>query len=126
MTSEEREAWLLKRAGKVGASMIHAVMAKTKSGYSATRDNYMSQLLIERLTDTPTETYQSESMRWGIETEPQAKAFYSLQTGVEFVNSDWVDHPDIMYSGATPDGLIGEDGLLEVKCPSTATHIDLS
>jgi putative phage-type endonuclease len=124
MTPEEREAWLQARCGKVGASMIHAIMARTKSGYSASRDNYMSDLLIERLTGRPTETYQSEAMLHGINTEPQAKAFYELETGNQVVNVGFMLHPEITEAGASPDGLIGDDGLIEVKCKNTANHID--
>jgi len=124
MTPEEREAWLQARCGKVGASMIHAIMARTKSGYSASRDNYMSDLLIERLTGRPTETYQSEAMLHGINTEPQAKAFYELETGNQVVNVGFIPHPFIENAGASPDGLIGDDGLIEVKCKNTANHID--
>lgn len=124
MTQEEREEWLQSKCGKVGASMIHAIMARTKSGYSASRDNYMSSLLIERLTGRPTETYQSDAMRWGIETEPQAKAFYELETGNQVVNVKFILHPKITEAGASPDGLINDDGLIEVKCPNTATHLE--
>lgn len=124
MTDEERQAWLMSRAGKVGASSIHKIMAKTKTGYSASRENYMADLIVERLTGQPSESYQSEAMRHGIETEPQAKAAYSLETGNDIQDVGFILHPEIANAGASPDGLIGDDGLAEFKCPNTATHLD--
>jgi putative phage-type endonuclease len=118
------EAWHVQRVGKVTASRIADVMARTKTGYGASRGNYMAELLVERLTGQKAERYQSAEMKWGIETEPQARDAYEFFTGAEVVLAEFVDHPTIAMSGASPDGLVAADGLVEIKCPNTATHID--
>lgn len=118
------EEWKLARCGSVGASQIADLMARTKSGPSASRANLMAQLLCERLTGTPTEGFTSEAMRWGTETEPQARAAYEFTTDAEVQQVALVAHPSITGSHASPDGLVGDDGLLEIKCPSTATHVE--
>jgi len=118
------EEWKLARCGSVGASQIADLMARTKSGPSASRANLMAQLLCERLTGAPTEGFTSEAMRWGTETEPQARAAYEFTTDAEVQQVALVPHPSITGSHASPDGLVGDDGLLEIKCPSTATHVE--
>jgi putative phage-type endonuclease len=115
--------WHEARLGKVTASRIADVMAQTKTGPSASRKNYMAQLLTERLTGKPTESYSNAAMQWGTETEPQARAMYELQTGLEVIETGFTPHPELA-AGASPDGLVGDDGLIEIKCPNTATHID--
>lgn len=111
------------RLGKLTASRIADATAKTKTGHGASRANYMAELLVERITGVPTERYVSKEMIWGIETEAQARAAYSFfneaVTPVGFVS-----HPSIGMSGASPDGFVGVAGLIEIKCPNTATHID--
>lgn len=116
--------WLQERCGKVGASSIGDLMARTKSGYGASRANLMARLLTERLTGAPVETYMSAAMQWGTDTEPQARAAYEFQRDIEVVETGWVPHPDIDGSGCSPDGLVGAAGLLEIKSPNTATHVD--
>jgi putative phage-type endonuclease len=97
--------------------------ATTKSGYAASRKNYLSELLIERMTGEPTETFQSKEMLRGQELEPEARALYQLRyDDVETVG--FVEHPDIDFAGASPDGLVGDDGAIEIKCPNTATHLE--
>lgn len=98
--------------------------AKTKSGYGASRANLMAALICERLTDTPMESFTTQAMQWGIDKEPEAIAAYSFLYGVEVVPTGFVRHPSIEYCGATPDGAVGDDGLVEVKCPNTATHLN--
>lgn len=116
--------WYAARLGKVGASRIADVMARTKTGYGASRANFMAELVCERLTGAPTEGYVSPAMQWGVEKEPDAKLLYSIQTGRDIAEVGFVDHPNIAMAGASPDGLIGTNGLIETKCPSTATHIE--
>jgi putative phage-type endonuclease len=116
-------AWFEARIGKVTASRIADMMATTKSGPSASRANYAAQLVAERLTGTPTETFQSAAMIHGTDTEAEARHAYCFFRDAEVVEVGFVDHPTVPMSGASPDGLVGEDGLLELKCPNTATHI---
>lgn len=122
---EQRTAeWFQARLGKVTASRVADVIAKTKTGYSASRENYMAQLVVERLTNTPAESFTNAAMQWGTDQEPFARAAYELKMGVMVDETGLVDHPTIPMAGASPDGLVGEDGLVEIKCPNTATHID--
>mgnify|MGYP001004163394 CR=1 FL=1 len=116
--------WYAARLGKATASRVADVMAKTKSGYSASRANYMAELLCERLTGKRSEGFTSAAMAWGTEIEPQARAAYAFLTDVDVIETGFVDHPTIAMLGASPDGLVGETGLVEIKCPNTATHID--
>lgn len=118
------EDWHKARLGKVTASRLSDVMARTKTGPAAVRKNYMAQLVAERLTGVPAEQYVNAAMEWGTATEPQARAAYSFFTDAVVQEIGFVPHPSIAMSGASPDGLIGEDGGLEIKCPNTATHID--
>lgn len=120
----DRDEWLARRIGKVTASKLGDLMARTKSGWGAGRANYMGALIAERLTGQKAETFQSAAMLHGIETEPEAIAAYEFFTGNEVTPSDFVEHPTIEMAGASPDGLVGADGLIEVKCPQVATHID--
>ena len=120
---QRTEEWFAARLGKVTASRVADVIAKTKSGYSASRDNYMAQLICERLTGQQGESFTNAAMQWGTETEPLARSAYEAHAEmVEEVG--FVQHPRIEMAGASPDGLVGLFGMLEVKCPNTATHID--
>lgn len=118
------QEWFSARCGWATASRISDILAKTKSGVSASRKNYMAQLVAERLSGTCAEGYSNAAMQWGTEQEPQARLAYELSTGREVTQIGFVDHPRIPMSGASPDGLVGDDGLVEIKCPNTATHID--
>lgn len=121
---QRTEEWHQARLGKVTASKLADVMASGRGGApSATRANYRAQLVVERLTGTPTETFTNAAMAHGTETEPQARATYILTTGRVVEEVGFIDHPAIEMSGASPDGLIGADGLVEIKCPNSATHI---
>ena len=116
--------WFAARLGNVTASRVADVIAKTKSGYAASRENYMAQLICERMTNTVAESYTNAAMQWGTETEPLARAAYESIADVLVDEVGYVQHPRIERAGASPDGLIGLFGLLEIKCPNTATHID--
>lgn len=121
---QRTDEWFLARLGCVTASRTADVMAKTKSGYSASRENYMAQLITERLTGQASDGFSSAAMQWGTETEPQAREAYEFFTGETVEETGFVLHPSIEHFGASPDGLVGQDGLIEIKCPNTATHID--
>lgn len=116
--------WLAVRLGKATASRIADIVAKTKSGPSASRANYRAQLIAERLTGTPGDSFTNAAMQWGTDTEAEAREAYCRHNLCEVVEVGFADHPTIAMSGASPDGLVGEDGLVEIKCPNTATHID--
>ena len=116
--------WFAARIGKATASRVTDIVAKTKSGPSASRKNYAAQLVAERLTGTPTESFSNAAMQWGTDTEAEARDAYRQHSLNEVIECGFVDHPTIDDSGASPDGLIGDDGLLELKCPNTATHIE--
>lgn len=116
--------WFAARCGKVTASRVADVVAKTKTGWGAGRANYAAELICERLTGCTAPSFINDAMRWGTETEPQARSAYAQFKGVDVAEIAFVDHPEIANSGASPDGLVGQDGLLEVKCPNTATHLD--
>lgn len=116
--------WFAERCGKATASRIADIVAKTAKGYSTSRANYCAQLVVERLTGTVAESYSNEAMKWGTATEPEARAAYAFEADVDVAEIGFVTHPAIDMSGASPDGLIGDVGLVEIKCPISATHID--
>lgn len=116
--------WFAIRLGKVTASRVADVVARTKSGWGASRANYMAQLIAERLTGAPQESYSNAAMQWGVEHEGEARAAYEFYTDMEVVAAGFITHPAIAASGASPDGLVETDGLVEIKCPNTATHIE--
>lgn len=124
MIEQGSEEWQAQRRGKVTASRVADVIKKTKSGYSTSRKNYAAQLLCERLTGRTAEGFTNGAMQWGIEKEPEARAAYEFMKDVTVELVSFVDHPAIAMAGASPDGLVGEDGLIEIKCPLTATHLD--
>lgn len=116
--------WHQIRLGKVTASRVADVIAKTKSGPAASRANYMAELIAERLTETTAEQYQNAAMAWGTEKEPDARAAYEFRTDATVQEIGFVIHPKIDASGASPDGLVGDEGMLEIKCPNTAGHLE--
>jgi len=117
---QQTDEWFAARLGRVTASRIADVMMKpTTAGYQ----NYRAQLVCERLTGEPTESFTSAAMQHGTDTEPRARAFYELETGLTVQEVGFIPHPLLEMSGASPDGVIGERGLVEIKCPQPATHI---
>lgn len=118
------EEWHALRCGRVTASRVADVVAKTKSGWGASRANYAAELIAERLTGEPAERFTNAAMQWGTDHEPDARAAYEFFRDAAVVEIGFVDHPSIAMTGASPDGLVGEDGLVEIKCPNTATHLD--
>jgi putative phage-type endonuclease len=120
---QRTEEWFAARCGKVTASRVADIIAKTKTGASASRDNYLAQLVCERMTGKPAESYSNLAMQWGTDTEPFARAAYEARMDLLVTEVGFIDHPWITMSGASPDGLANE-GMVEIKCPNTATHID--
>lgn len=116
--------WFAQRAGKVTASRVADVIAKTKTGWGASRTNYAAQLVAERLTGTVEPGFTNAAIQWGNEKEPEAREAYEYRFGVFIEQVGMIEHPTIAMSGASPDGHIGDGGLIEIKCPNTATHID--
>ena len=121
MIEQGSQEWLALRAGKVTASKVSDVMsAITTAGYR----NYLADLVVERLTGNKTESFINAAMQWGVDQEPLARAEYEVKTGSFVDQVAFVEHPTIVNLGCSPDGLVGDDGLIEIKCPNTATHID--
>lgn len=118
------DEWKAIRLGKVTASRVADVVAKTRTGWSASRANYRAQLVAERLTGILGESYTNAAMEWGVLNEAEARSAYSFYTGFDVEQVAFAPHPSIAMSGASPDGLVGTNGLVEIKCPNTATHIE--
>jgi putative phage-type endonuclease len=116
--------WFAARLGKVTASRIADVMARTKSGYAASRGSYMAELISERLSGTSYERFQNAAMQWGNDKEPEARVLYELLEDVSVAEVGFIEHPSLAMTGASPDGHIGEVGMVEIKCPMTHTHIE--
>jgi putative phage-type endonuclease len=133
---QRTEEWHLARLGKVTASRVGDVLAKIKTGESASRKNYKMELVVQRLTGQPQESFTNAAMEWGTATEPQARMAYEAYTGIFVHEVGFINHPTIEGFGCSPDGVIGETlhskhnsvtpmtGLIEIKCPNTATHIE--
>jgi putative phage-type endonuclease len=124
MIEQGTAEWLQERCGKVTASRIADLMAKTKTGWGASRANYAAQLIAERLTGCVAASFTNAAMIHGTETEPEARRAYEFFVDRDVQQVGFAPHPTIPMAGASPDGLVGDDGLLELKCPNTATHID--
>ncbi len=117
------EEWRLARAGSLGASQIHEALAKTKSGWVASRANLAARLVVERLTGEPMESYVNAAMQHGIDTEPLARIAYEFYSGETVEQTGIAKHPDIAWTHASPDGLVGDRGLIEIKAPQPAQHL---
>lgn len=118
------DEWRAARCGKVTASCIDAVLAKIKTGEAAARRDYRAQLVAEILTGQPQDsTYENEEMRWGKEIEPYARSAYEVAADVLVDQVGLVLHPSIERAAASPDAIVGSDGVLEIKAPKTATHL---
>ena len=124
MTDQGTAAWFAERCGRVTASRVSDIIAKTNSGYGASRANYLAQLVAERLTGEVQESFTNAPMQWATQTEPEARTAYEFRTDATVEQVGFVPHPYIAMSGASPDGLSGAEGLVEIKCPNTATHIE--
>lgn len=120
---QHSEEWFKAKLGKVSASRIHEIMPY-KNGYRASRKNYMAELLCERLTGKNATHFESAEMRWGTENESLARGAYEAASGEMVEECGFIDHPTIPMAGASPDGLVRSDTVLEIKCPNTATHLE--
>jgi putative phage-type endonuclease len=120
---QRTEEWFAARLGKVTASRVADVLAKIKSGESASRKNYKMELVVQRLTGKAGESFTNAAMEWGTEQEPFARMAYEAHTGTFVKEEGFVDHPTIEGFGCSPDGIVGE-GLIEIKAPNTANHIE--
>jgi len=119
---QRNENWHADRCGKVTASRIKDIDAKPAKGKA--HNALTLTILAERLTGVQEETKINQLMQWGIDQEPYAITAYENETGAFVCETGFIDHPVISNSGASPDGLIGKDGQIEAKCPSTTTHIN--
>jgi len=115
--------WFAARMGNVSASRVADIIAKTKSGYSASRENYLTELVLERF-GVKEESFTNAAMEWGTQQEPFARVAYEIKNDVLVQQVGYVVHNDIDRAGASPDGLVLDDGLLEIKCPNTKTHFE--
>ena len=116
------DAWHQLRLGKVTASRVADILARTKTGPSASRQNYLIELALQRTTGIIAESYSNAAMEWGTQTEPQARVAYEVTTNNFVDQIAFVDHPSIAWFGCSPDGLVSDRGLVEIKCPNSATH----
>lgn len=117
------DEWRQARIGSLGASRIADILAKTKNGFSASRSNLLAELVSERLTGIAAQSYTNSFMEWGLEQETYARGLYEITKDTLVDQVGLIVHPTIIGTHASPDGLVGEDGLIEIKSPMTATHI---
>jgi putative phage-type endonuclease len=117
--------WFAARCGSLGASQLADALAKTKSGWGASRANLRAKLVVERLTGQQEDGFTSAAMQWGVEKEEEARIAYSFLTGRNVVEVGLYKHPTIIGTHASPDGLVDDDGCIEIKCPNSSTHIEV-
>lgn len=122
MIEQGSQEWFAMRAGKVTASRVADILAKTKTGYSASRQNYLIELALQRVTGVIEESFTNAAMQWGTQTEPQARVAYEVKSGNFVDQIAFIDHPSIDWFGCSPDGLVDNRGLIEIKCPNSGTH----
>lgn len=121
---QRSESWYAARCGSLGASQLNEALATTKSGWGVSRENLKNRIIAERLTGVPAETYQNAAMQWGVDQEDNARTAYEASRGVFVQEMGIALHPTLLHTHASPDGLVGDDGLIEIKCPNTTTHIE--
>ena len=116
--------WFAAKLGKVSASRCSDIVAKNKNGFAASRENYLIELILQRMTGEREETYTNAAMEHGIKTEAEARGVYGLTNNCEITQVAFLDHPTIPMAGASPDGIINDtNGMLEIKCPTQKTHM---
>lgn len=124
MIEQNTPEWHQARCGSLGASAVHEALAKTKTGWGAGRANAKARIVLERLTGTPQESFTNAAMQWGHDQEDNAANAYAFLSGNAVEVCGIYKHPSIEGTHASPDRLVGEDGLVEIKCPNSATHLD--
>lgn len=124
LVEQRSDEWRRLRLGKVTASRVADVVARTRSGWGASRGNYAAELVCERLTGVATEGFTSSAMLHGIEHEDNARSMYQFLTDMIVKTAGFVDHPKLGMAGCSPDGLVGDCGLVEIKAPSSRVHIE--
>jgi putative phage-type endonuclease len=122
---QRSQEWFAARCGSLGASQLADALAKTKSGWGASRANLRAKLVVERLTGQQEDGFTSAAMQWGVEKEEEARIAYSFLTGRNVVEVGLYKHPTIIGTHASPDGLVDDDGCIEIKCPNSSTHIEV-
>ncbi|QEE11715.1 YqaJ viral recombinase family protein [Bartonella krasnovii] len=122
---EQRTAeWFQARLGKVTASNVYNVLSKTAKGMPTSKyEDYKIKLMTERLTEEISQSYITPAMQWGIDYEEDPLREYAFIYDTEVTRCGFIQHPTIQMAGASPDGLIGEDGLIEIKCPQSSNHL---
>ena len=124
LAEQRTDQWLMDRMGRLTASILYKATARTKKGeYYSGREEVMSDLMAERISLSIMPTFKSPAMQWGIDKEPVARDAYSIHTGNTVVETGFIKHPTIKWFGASPDGLVNDDGGLEIKCPHTSEHL---
>ncbi len=121
---QRTDEWFAARNGKVTASRIADLRRRTQKGWAASRKDYMADLIAERLSGEHIPGRTGAARRWGQEIEPEAKRAYEFYRDAEIVEVGFIPHPTIASAGASPDGLVGETGLVEFKCPTVLTHLE--
>lgn len=117
--------WLAARTGALTGSRIYEACSKKKNGeYYQSRADLLNEKLIERLTGQSADHFVTDAMLWGTMHEDDARTFYETQKSLMVAECAYIQHPAIAHSGASPDGLVGEDGVIEIKCPTTGMHLD--
>jgi putative phage-type endonuclease len=124
MIEQGTPEWQALRVGKLTASRVADMLATVKTGESMSRKNLRADLIAERLTGNKNDSYTNSAMNWGVETEPQARVAYEVFSDTLVDKIAFVDHKTIPNFGCSPDGLVDEDGLIEIKCPNTSTHLE--
>lgn len=124
--AQHTQGWWDDRLRKVTASRIGDVTRRLKrGGWGADRDNYLREKVAEWITGKNRDRKKVASLDYRLELEPDARAEYEFQNDCEVVTVGFIDHPRIPNAGASPDGLVGAEGGVEIKCLDSQGHIDL-
>jgi len=119
------EEWLQATAGSCGSSDAPRIVRKTDKGYSADRGTLLGEKVLEKLTGRRTDRPKTQAMQNGIDREPVARIGYSIKYNIEVEQVPFVPHPLIVGAHCSPDGYVGELGLVEIKCPEAKKHIEV-